>query len=109
MNEPLAWICVPIHEPHPIMSILEVVKTPVSERKCLPEDQTRPTVASEGYTRRTHRHGKDEYSKMVDSEEEKDVSGVTERDDGWSSSEEEPDASGYEQHFMPTAVEILEA
>ncbi|XP_051905350.1 interleukin 12 receptor, beta 2a, like isoform X1 [Hippocampus zosterae] len=111
VNEPLAWICVPIHEPHPIMSMLEVVEIqcPTWERKCLPQDQTTPAVASEGYTKRTHRYGKDEYSKMVDSEEAKDVSGVAGRDDSWSSSEEEPDTSGYEQHFMPTAVEILDA
>ncbi|XP_077397572.1 interleukin 12 receptor, beta 2a, like isoform X2 [Festucalex cinctus] len=110
-NDPLAWICVPIYEPHPTMSTLEVVEVqrPGCEQNCPPGDQRRPEASSDGGTRRTLRYGRDEYSKMVDSEEEKDVSGVAGRDDCWSSSEEEQDTSGYEQHFLPTAVDILNA
>ncbi|XP_077415700.1 interleukin-12 receptor subunit beta-2-like isoform X2 [Vanacampus margaritifer] len=110
VNEPLAWIRVPIYEPHPTMSTLELVENqqdgPAYEQNCPPEDQRRPEAASERCTRRTHRYGTDEYSKMVDSEEEKEVAGW---DDGRSSSEGEQDTSGYEQHFMPTAMEILNA
>lgn len=38
------------------------------------------------------------YRKIVDSDEETDMN----------SSDEEQDMSGYERHFMPTAVELLE-
>lgn len=46
----------------------------------------------------TEEHQRTEYKKMVDSDEER----------SWSSSEEEPCTSGYEKHFMPTAVDVLE-
>lgn len=46
----------------------------------------------------TEKHQRTEYKKMVDSDEER----------SWSSSEEEPCTSGYEKHFMPTAVDVLE-
>ncbi|XP_061557199.1 interleukin 12 receptor, beta 2a, like isoform X2 [Phycodurus eques] len=110
VNEPVAWICIPIYEPHPTMSTLEVVEIQhqLCEQNCFFEDQTRPAASLEGCTRK-HRYGKGEYSKMVDSEEEKDMSEVTGRDDCWSLSEEEQDTSGYEQHFIPTAAEILNA
>lgn len=45
----------------------------------------------------TEKHQRTEYKKMVDTDEER----------SWSSSEEEPCTSGYEKHFMPTAVDIL--
>ncbi|XP_061702901.1 interleukin 12 receptor, beta 2a, like isoform X2 [Syngnathoides biaculeatus] len=101
-NESISWISIPIFEPHPTVSALEVVEI----QRPLCEDQTKSPVSSEGCTRK-HRYGKGEYSKMVDSEDEKDMSKVTGRDDCWSSTEEEQDSSGYERHFLPTAEEIL--
>ena len=62
------------------------------------EDQ-REDPATEECDRTDHRYGRKEYSKMVDSDEEKV--------DCWSSSEEEQGTSGYEKHFMPSPFEIL--
>ncbi|XP_057716558.1 interleukin 12 receptor, beta 2a, like isoform X2 [Corythoichthys intestinalis] len=111
MNDTIPWIWIPINEPPPTMSILEVVEIqcPVCEQDCLSEDQTRPAAPSKRCTCRTNRYSGDEYREMVDSEEEKSAGGGAGRDDCWSSSEEEQDMSGYEQHFMPTAVDILNA
>lgn len=58
--------------------------------------------------RTDRRYDREEYSKMVDSDEEKDREGEEDRDDCPDSSEEEQFISGYEKHFMPTALEILE-
>ncbi|KAM9785003.1 interleukin 12 receptor, beta 2a, like [Syngnathus typhle] len=101
-NEALSWISVPISEAHPTMSTLEIVLTqpPVCEHKCLPEEHTNPA----GCTRQRQYGKEQQYSKMVDSAEGKDLSRVD--DAGSSSEEEEQDASGYEQHFMPTAAQI---
>ncbi|XP_008284784.1 interleukin 12 receptor, beta 2a, like isoform X2 [Stegastes partitus] len=113
INEPLDWICIP-HEPQPKISVLEVVEKksqasdsdgltkPVvgdgcSQMNCQ-NDQKEDAVTDE-CDRTDRRYGREEYSKMVDSDEEKDGC--------WSSLEEENISSGYEKHFMPTAQEIL--
>lgn len=62
-------------------------------------EQREDAIAEECH--RTDQYGREAYSKMLDLDEER------ERDD-YSSSEEEPSVSGYEKHFMPTALEILE-
>ncbi|XP_041831845.1 interleukin 12 receptor, beta 2a, like [Melanotaenia boesemani] len=114
INEPLAWICIPLAEPFPKISLLEFVET--NSTTFYPDGLTR-LVTEDGFSedhqndqgedvvtdecdRTDHRYQREEYSKMVDSDEE--------RDDCCSSSEEEQLTSGYEKHFMPTAFEILE-
>ncbi|XP_072225124.1 interleukin 12 receptor, beta 2a, like isoform X2 [Leuresthes tenuis] len=114
INEPLSWICNSINEPNPKISLLEVVE--MKSRAFEPDGLTSPFVkdecsrtnsqedqredpASEECDRTDHRCGRKEYSKMVDSDEEKV--------DCWSSSEEEQCTSGYEKHFMPSSLEIL--
>ncbi|XP_023126588.1 interleukin 12 receptor, beta 2a, like [Amphiprion ocellaris] len=109
-NEPMGWICIPT-EPQPKISLLEVVeKTPEASdglTKLVVRDgcsqmngDEKEDAVTEESDRTDHRYGKEAYSKMVDSDEEKD--------DCWSSLEEEDVPSGYERHFMPTAVEIGE-
>ncbi|XP_031168540.1 interleukin 12 receptor, beta 2a, like isoform X1 [Sander lucioperca] len=121
----LAWICIPVYEPHPKISLLEVVEIqpwafkssleettdtdrltrPVVGDGCLQmdcQDDQREEAVTEECHRTDHRYRREEYSKMVDSDEERD------REDCWSSTEEEQLTSGYEKHFMPTAFEILE-
>ncbi|XP_059204669.1 interleukin 12 receptor, beta 2a, like isoform X2 [Centropristis striata] len=118
INDPLAWISIPVYEPHPKISLLEVLEAPPSapssspRRTSDPDGSTRPLVrdsptedqredAVSGESHRTdRRYGREEYSKMLDSDEERD------REDGWSSTEEEQSPSGYEKHFMPTAYEV---
>lgn len=112
INVPLTWTCTPVEE-EPKISLLEVVEMksqalkadrltrPVvgdgcSQMRC--QDDQRGDTVTEECDRTDHR--REEYSKMVDSDEE--------RDDCCSSSEEEQFTSGYEKHFMPTALEILE-
>ncbi|XP_018527468.1 interleukin 12 receptor, beta 2a, like [Lates calcarifer] len=129
INDHFAWICIPIHEPHPKISMLEVVEiqpganksslrktsdpegltTPMvgdgcSQMDCQ-DDQREDAVTEEG-GRTQHRPRREEYSKMVDSDEEKDKE--EDREECWSSSEEEQFTSGYEKHFMPSALEVLE-
>lgn len=58
-------------------------------------DQREDAVTEESH-RTDHKCGREAYSKMVDSDEEK----------GWSSFEEEQCTSGYEKHFMPTALDV---
>lgn len=121
----MAWICIPVYEPHPKISLLEVVEIqpwafkssleettdtdrltrPVVGDGCLQmdcQDDQREEAVTEECHRTDHRYRREEYSKMVDSDEERD------REDCWSSTEEEQLTSGYEKHFMPTAFEILE-
>lgn len=69
------------------------------------DDQREDAVTEEG-GRTQHRPRREEYSKMVDSDEEKDKE--EDREECWSSSEEEQFTSGYEKHFMPSALEVLE-
>ncbi|XP_047428092.1 interleukin 12 receptor, beta 2a, like [Mugil cephalus] len=115
INEPLAWLCIPIFEPHHKISLVEVVEKKSQSFECDKltkpvvgdgcsqmdfQDDQRETVVAGECDRTDHRYGREEYSKMLDSDEERDVC--------WSSSEEEPFSSGYEKHFMPTDLEILE-
>lgn len=108
----MAWICIPINESHPKISLLEVVVIQAwssksslkktsdagdgsSQLDC--QDDRRDAVTEDCH-RTDNKCGREAYSKMVDSDEER----------SWSSSEEEQCTSGYERHFMPTASEILE-
>ncbi|XP_029294568.1 interleukin 12 receptor, beta 2a, like isoform X2 [Cottoperca gobio] len=129
INDPWASTCIPIYEPHPKISLLEVVEVQrwafkSSLEKSSNNDRlTRPLVgdecsqmdckedqkeeaAAEECPRTDHRYGREEYSKMVDSDEERDREEEN-REDCWSSSEENQSTSGYEKHFMPTACEVL--
>lgn len=60
------------------------------------QDDQKENAITEDCHRIDQKCGRQAYSKMVDSDEEK----------SWSSSEEEQFTSGYEKHFMPTAAEI---
>ncbi|XP_008415119.1 interleukin 12 receptor, beta 2a, like [Poecilia reticulata] len=111
INEPLTWMRGPLYEPYPTISILEIVEIkskvfdPDMMKKengcplmdCQDDQQKDPTRESSGFT--DSRYGRKEYSKMVDSDEE--------RNDCWSSSEEEQSTSGYEKHFMPSPLEVM--
>ncbi|XP_078140932.1 interleukin 12 receptor, beta 2a, like [Centroberyx gerrardi] len=128
-NDPLAWICVPVVEPHPKISQLEVVERQSQAFQSSPEKTSRPdgqvvgdecsqtdregdqredAVREEEWERTEgrRRYGREEYSKMIDSDEERDRE--EDREDSLSSSKEEEFVSGYEKHFMPTPMEILE-
>uniref|UniRef100_A0A3Q1F2G0 Interleukin-12 receptor subunit beta-2-like n=1 Tax=Acanthochromis polyacanthus TaxID=80966 RepID=A0A3Q1F2G0_9TELE len=109
-NEPMGWICIPT-EPQPKISLLEIVeKTPqasdgltklvVRDGGSHMNDDKKEDAVRDESDRTDHRYGKQAYSKMVDSDEEKDGC--------WSSLEEQDIPSGYERHFMPSAAEILE-
>lgn len=69
------------------------------------EEAQKEDVITEDCDRTDHRYD-EEYSKMVDSDEEKDKVGAEDSDDCSDSSEDF--TSGYEKHFMPTVREILE-
>lgn len=123
----MTWICIPVNEQQPKISLLEILeikpwaskssleKTSDTEKltKAVVEERTsqmdcqddqREDAVTEGCHKTNHKYErKTAYSKMVDSDEEEE-----DRKDCWSSSEEEPCTSGYEKHFMPTALEILE-
>lgn len=71
-----------------------------------PQMDQKEDVVTKDCDRFKPRYEREEYSKMVDSDEEKDRE-TEDRDDCSNSSEEQQFMSGYEQHFMPTAVEIL--
>ncbi|XP_035471460.2 interleukin 12 receptor, beta 2a, like isoform X1 [Scophthalmus maximus] len=130
INDPFRGICIPIYEPHPKISVLEVVqiqsgafkstpkKTSFSDELTGPkardgcsrmdcQDEQSEDAVTEECGRTDHRYEREEYSKMVDSEEEEREM-EEHRDDCWNSSEDEQLTSGYEKHFMPTALEILE-
>ncbi|XP_070704071.1 interleukin 12 receptor, beta 2a, like [Pempheris klunzingeri] len=121
ITDPVAWIRIPVYEPHPKISLLEVVEIQswalkTSEKTSNPDGLNRPAVEddqkkddiTEECHRKHRRDGREEYSKMVDSDEERDREEKEEdREDCWSSSGEEPSTSGYEKHFMPSALEIL--
>ncbi|XP_034395332.1 interleukin 12 receptor, beta 2a, like isoform X2 [Cyclopterus lumpus] len=130
MNDSLARICIPVSEPNPQISLLEVVEIQpwalkyTLEKTADPDgltrlvvgdggsqvdcqdDQREEAVAEECHGT-DHKYEREEYSKMVDSDEEREREENME--DVWSSSGEEQPVSGYEKHFMPTALEILEA
>ncbi|XP_077475088.1 interleukin 12 receptor, beta 2a, like isoform X2 [Stigmatopora argus] len=107
VNDPVPWSCITINEPLPTMSVLELVeiRCPRCEQVYRSKDQTRPAESSNRCICRTHRNSRDEYREMVESDEEMSESGAAGRDNCGSSSEDEPDVSGYEEHFMPTAGE----
>nr|XP_040046419.1 interleukin 12 receptor, beta 2a, like [Gasterosteus aculeatus aculeatus] len=128
MNDSFPWIFIPVYEPHPKISVLEVVEvqpwaSESSVEKISDPDGSTKLVAKSGCSRaecrddqreeavreESHRYGREEYSQMVDSDEERDKEEEEDRADGWSSSEEEQSSSGYEKHFMPTALEVQEA
>lgn len=111
MNDSVAWICIPTNEPHPKISLLEIgviqcplEKTSDSDRLTAPivRDRSSQMDSQDDVTEESHgtdqKRGREAYSKMVDSDEERSLS----------SSEEEQCTSGYEKHFMPTVSEILE-
>ncbi|XP_051244222.1 interleukin 12 receptor, beta 2a, like [Dicentrarchus labrax] len=127
INDPMTCSCIAIQEQHPKISLLEVLETsPGASTSSLEETSeterlTRPLVGDgssqmdfqddqrekaviEECHRTDHKYGREAYSKMVDSDEERDK----EEEDCWSSSDDEPCRSGYEKHFMPTVLEILE-
>ncbi|XP_063759628.1 interleukin 12 receptor, beta 2a, like isoform X3 [Eleginops maclovinus] len=129
INDSLSWICIALCEPHPKISLLEVVEIQSRvfksslEKASDPEGLTRPVIGDECSQmdsqddkreeavpeechRTDHRYGREEYSKMVDSEEERDKE-EKKGEDCWSSSEEDNSTSGYEKHFMPTTFELL--
>ncbi|KAF1379394.1 hypothetical protein PFLUV_G00175610 [Perca fluviatilis] len=115
-NDPLTWICIPVYEPHPKISLLEVVeiqpwafessleKTTNTDRLTRPvvgdgclqmdcqDDQREEAVTKECH-RTDHRYRREEYSKMVDSDEERDREEDENREDCWSSTEEEQTAT----------------
>ncbi|KAM4717096.1 interleukin 12 receptor, beta 2a, like isoform 2-T2 [Anableps anableps] len=111
INEPLTWICGTLYEPYPTISILEVVEIQSKvfdldrmkkENGCHQMDcqgDQREDPVKENSDSTDSRYGRKEYSKMVDSDEEKN--------DCWSSSEEEQSTSGYEKHFMPSPLEVM--
>lgn len=124
INDPLAWTCISIYEPYPKISQLEIVEIqpsplePSMETTSHHDGLTRPVVddesseidfqdnqrkdaVTEECDRIEGRYKRKEYSKMIDSDEE-------DKADSWSSSEEEEFTSGYEKHFMPTPLEMLE-
>ncbi|XP_033945011.1 interleukin 12 receptor, beta 2a, like [Pseudochaenichthys georgianus] len=128
ISDSLGWICIPLFEPHPKISLLEVVEirsrvfksslekasdpegltTPVIGDECSQmdsQDDKREEAVPEECHRADHRYGREEYSKMVDSEEERDKKEEN-GGDCLSSSEEDQSMSGYEKHFMPTVFEL---
>ncbi|KAL3053893.1 hypothetical protein OYC64_006255 [Pagothenia borchgrevinki] len=128
ISDSLGWICFPLYEPHPKISLLEVVEIRSRvfksslEKASDPEGLTRLVIGDECSQmdsqddkreeavpeechRADHRYGREEYSKMVDSEEERDRKEENE-EDCLSSSEEDQSTSGYEKHFMPTIFEL---
>lgn len=62
------------------------------------DTQTEETVTEENDSM-DHRYGREEYSKMIDSDEDRNEE---------CSSEDEPFNSGYEKHFMPSPLEIIQ-
>uniref|UniRef100_A0A8C7YWF0 Fibronectin type-III domain-containing protein n=1 Tax=Oryzias sinensis TaxID=183150 RepID=A0A8C7YWF0_9TELE len=108
INEPLSWICKSIYDPNPKISKLEIVEkcsealdsngitSPMMENESTQFDQ-RDDATPEDCCK-TDSKAREAYSKMVDSDEDKG--------DSSSSYEDEQISSGYETHFMPTAIEI---
>ncbi|XP_037544263.1 interleukin 12 receptor, beta 2a, like [Nematolebias whitei] len=114
INEPLTWIRIPLYEPNPKISLLEVVEIkskvldtdgfnrPVMENDCSQmdcRDLHMEETVTEDHNRTDRRYRREEYSKMIDSDED--------RNDEFSS-EEEQFISDYERHFMPNPLEILQ-
>lgn len=127
-------MCIPINEPHPKICLLEIVEiNPLASKTSVEKssvacgfiqqmdgdgscqsDPLEDTVQEECH-RTDRKSGREAYSKMVDSDEEKNRDEEEEEEeeqkdsrDCWSSSEDEQCTSGYEKHFMPTALEMQE-
>lgn len=112
----MAWICIVLSEPNPSMSLLEIVtsKAPqdvtsdteerssdrnmlLDSRDAVREDSVNEDSVTEERGQKDNRREPEAYRKMVDSDEE-DVN----------SSDEEQNMTGYERHFMPTVMDMLE-
>uniref|UniRef100_A0AAV2KEU8 Fibronectin type-III domain-containing protein n=1 Tax=Knipowitschia caucasica TaxID=637954 RepID=A0AAV2KEU8_KNICA len=100
--------CIPKEhvEQHPKMSTIEVVNSCVFNSKldhdpCDWADEVEEPEEKEHKTSCGCR--KQEYSKMIDSDKEKN-----EEDTDTCSSSSEEDSAGYEQHFMPTKEDMME-
>lgn len=110
MNESFTWNSITIYEPQPTISHVEIVERKVSAfdpdgltkpviKVCLQDSQMLDVVTEE-CERTDHRYKTGEYSKMDNSDKE--------RDDCSSSSDDEDFSAGYEKHFMPSPLEIQE-
>ncbi|XP_068605903.1 interleukin 12 receptor, beta 2a, like, partial [Brachionichthys hirsutus] len=116
LNDSRTWICIPVYEPHPEISLLEIVEIQPWASKSSGEKSSDADGLSNSLVRDRSSHmecqngqeefhqtegkyGREAYSKMVDSDEEKA------KEDCWNSSDEEQ-STGYEKHFMPTASDV---
>uniref|UniRef100_A0A3B4BF09 Fibronectin type-III domain-containing protein n=1 Tax=Periophthalmus magnuspinnatus TaxID=409849 RepID=A0A3B4BF09_9GOBI len=103
----VSFIDNPATEQHPKMSIIEIVN--ISQRAFTSKmaDQMNcdigDNIVEEGRQKTQCGSGKEEYSKMIDSDEDKNEE---EEDNDTCSSSSGGDHAGYEQHFMPTELDI---
>ncbi|KAM9392839.1 interleukin 12 receptor, beta 2a, like isoform 2-T2 [Pholidichthys leucotaenia] len=114
INETLDRNYIPISEASPKISLLEIMEVKPPAVDCSrstgtmmgngcsemdsQDDDDRKDAVKYNCDKADKRFRKD-YSKIIDSDEEKC--------DGWSSSGEDLHTSGYEKHFMPTALEVV--
>lgn len=108
INDPSPLLWKPPFEPHPKIVVLEIVERQPGATVgdgCPQMDQEEDAV-TEDCDRLNHRHEREEYSRMVDSDEERDREREERDDDCSNSSEEDQHTSGYEKHFMPTTSEV---
>ncbi|XP_033826282.1 interleukin 12 receptor, beta 2a, like [Periophthalmus magnuspinnatus] len=107
INDSLAWLCIPATEQHPKMSIIEIVNISQGAFTSKMADQMNcdigDNIVEEGRQKTQCGSGKEEYSKMIDSDEDKNEE---EEDNDTCSSSSGGDHAGYEQHFMPTELDI---
>lgn len=111
INDSLAWLCKPAEGQCPISQI-EIVKTssstfiPQTDKIMKSGDGDDPVddIFIREHKKTHYGCGKQEYSKMFDSDEERNEEDET-ATSSWSSEE---DNVGYEQHFMPTVLDIQE-
>ncbi|KAM8824631.1 interleukin 12 receptor, beta 2a, like isoform 1-T2 [Synchiropus picturatus] len=102
----------PLCEPHPEISILEVVENKPATffSGCLKTfnlDQQMEDSSSSGESdRMDQRSKKEDYSQMLDSDGEQGGQQLLDHEEHWNSSQEDF-SSGYEKHFMPTPQELL--
>ncbi|XP_034046165.1 interleukin 12 receptor, beta 2a, like isoform X2 [Thalassophryne amazonica] len=113
INDSLSRICIPAHESLPKISELEVVEHLPSAFEPNVEKNSHPNGLGEkelgsACSQTGRGYGCEEYSKMMDSDEErsKEDEEEEEMEESLCSSEEEQFTSGYEKHFMPTALEV---
>lgn len=85
---------------------MSIVEDGCSQMDC--QDDQKEDVVTEDCDRTDNRYEREQYSKMVDSDEERDKEREEDSDGCSNASEEDEFTSGYEKHFMPTALEILE-